>query len=493
MAPTAVLVEGPAWAAPAPTGLTVLNPLRVEGAIFNLVDRFLPGVISTTPHARYLGLHGLVRTEVVDRGLDAAGAQDLMRRCEAVIAAVTIHHEHLAVLPEGHGQSKVTGLLTPDDGIDVASVAAMGAYSEALAGFFGTYRGPEIALGVIAPGASQEPGARYSDAAVRPGLGEVLELAAQDHLSGADLKAAGHLCPCAATGDEATWLRSIVCGTAGGEEFATYDQARRDTARIVVRLVNQAERVVDIQSALRRAIAFGPPLHRGLLSGIDLAEGWRGAILRNASIEAWRNIWWWLVRELREPASVSELAAAFVAELPADWTVSDLLDQLPHSLAGDELVPVELELRAAQPKPHPLTELRLLALGARRLEETTGRTQLILMGGSDDDLNPSWVESELRQNALRPLRAWAAELVERLLWRSHRIALSKLDTRDPSRPRLPAQVVERDGLWSQQSAAGYGPVGLRLQSFTSMLAGCGVLSSDSDGWRLTAEGRSFLD
>ena len=304
--------------------------------MFSLVDRFLPGVISTTPHARYLGLHALVRREVVARDLDIAGGNDLMRRCETVIAAVTVHHKHLVTLPEGHGQSMVTGLLTSDGGIDVPTAAAKGAYSDAVSGFYGTYRGPELVLGVIAPGAQQGPGERYDDTVVRPGLGDVLELAEQAHLSGEEVRASGHLCPCAATGPEAAWLREIICGTSGGDDYAVADEARNSTARIIARLMSSAGKVADIQPTLRHGIAFGSPLDDSVLRGIELAEAWRGAILRNYSIEAWRNIWWWLVRELVEPHTAAALAAAFTQELPGDWTVADSHEQASTDGRGGE-------------------------------------------------------------------------------------------------------------------------------------------------------------
>ena len=486
------LVEGPVWAGPGQTGLSVLYPLRVENAMFALVDRFLPGVISTTPHARYLGLHPMVRAEAMARGLDPLEGGELMRRCEAVIAAVTVHHKHTKVLPEGHGQSKVQGMLLPDGGVDVAAVAAKGAYSDAVSGFYGTYRGPEIVLGIIAPGAEQVPGDRYDDTVVRPGLGGVLALADQTHVSGDELRDAGHLCPCAAVGAEANWLRTVICGTAGGEDFAIADEARRDTARIVARVLYESGKVPDVQRALRHGIAFGNPLGSGLLAGIDLAEAWRGAILRNYSIEAWRNLWWWIVEQLKDPQTAAQVGAAVADELPADWTVGDLLSRLPVTTDAGSLLPVEAELRATHPRPHLHTELRMLALGARRLDDTDGWTQKVLAGDDDDDLSPLWVAGELGHNAARLLQDWAAELTERLLWRSHRVALTKLDLRDPTRPRLPAQVIERDGRWSLQAPAGSGPVGLRLPSFTSMLGGCGILGSDPDGWWLTRAGEAFV-
>lgn len=486
------LVEGPVWAEPGQTGLSVLYPLRVENAMFSLVDRFLPGIISTTPHARYLGLHPMVRAEVAAHQLDKTQATELMRRCEAVLAAVTVHHDHVQVLPEGHGQSKVAGLLDSDGGVDVAVIAAMGAYSEAVSGFYGTYRGPELVLGVIAPGAEQLPGDRYDDDVVRAGMSDALMLAGKTHLTKDELIAAGHLCPCAATGTEAAWLRTIVCGTAGGEPYEVADEARHDTARIVARILGDAGKVTDIQATLREGIAFGLPLDQGLLTGIELAEAWRGAILRNYSIEAWRNVWWWIVQETKEPQTAGQIADAFAAELPEHSTVADLTNGLPATTDGGALLPVEAQLRSQHPRPHPLTELRMLALGARRLADTDGRTRKVLAGDVDDDLDPLWVSDELARNADRPLRAWASELVEQLLWRSQRVAFTKLDLRDPTKPRLPAQVLERDGRWTQQAPAGFGPVGLRLPSFTSMLAGCGVLSSSASGWTLTDAGAELL-
>ena len=104
------LVEGPSWGVAGTSGAIVLNPLRVENSIFTVVDHLLPGVISTTPHARYLGLHGLVRQRGSAPRTEWRQATDLMRRCEAVIAAIAHYHDpHLVVLPEAHGETSVRG------------------------------------------------------------------------------------------------------------------------------------------------------------------------------------------------------------------------------------------------------------------------------------------------------------------------------------------------------------------------------------------------
>src|SRR5438132_13383866 len=100
----ATVDRGPAWSE---TGLTVASgryPLRVERHLGRLVDGLLPGVISTTTHARSFALHTLVWAEAADRGLDQAEAIDLLRRCEVVLAGVTLQHEsHFAWIPAPHG------------------------------------------------------------------------------------------------------------------------------------------------------------------------------------------------------------------------------------------------------------------------------------------------------------------------------------------------------------------------------------------------------
>ncbi len=488
------LIEGPSWGVAGTSGAVVRNPLQVENVIFSVVDRLLPGVISTTPHARYLGLHALVRKESVDRGLSAVEANDLMRRCEAITAAVAVHHEpHLVVLPDAHGESRVKALLQEDGGLDVARVSAPGQYSESMTGFYGTYRGPEVDLGVVAPGATQEAGDRYADGVVRPALGQVLELATLEHIDADQLRAAAHLCPCAANGNEAEWLRTIVGGLVGGDAYAVADEARRDTVRIIARTLGVSGAPVEqLWGEIRRAVSFGAPLDIGPYAGIELAEAWRGLMLRNYSVWAWRHLWAWVVRELTERHSTAAIADALAAELPADWTVADVTATLPAGSDGPTLLPVEPELRVAQPGLHPLTEFQLLAVGVRRLDELTGWSHRVFAGDNLDDLGPVWLQGELEANANRPLREWAAELVEKLLWRSQRIAMLKMDLLDPAAPRLPAQVIERDGIWEKQMNAGDVEPGMRIPSLITMLAGAGVLGADSRGYWLTDEGAQFL-
>ena len=68
--------------------------MRVEPHVGRLVQRLLPGVITTTYQARTFALHGLVWAEASQRDLDLESAQELLRRCEVVLAGISLQHDH---------------------------------------------------------------------------------------------------------------------------------------------------------------------------------------------------------------------------------------------------------------------------------------------------------------------------------------------------------------------------------------------------------------
>src|SRR3954451_14794390 len=99
------MVEGPGW-----TGIGVQEsagryPLRVEGAVSAIVGRLLPGVITTTRHARMYCLHTLVWAEANERRLGQEATEALGRRCEVVIAGIhRFHQPHRVALSTAHGE-----------------------------------------------------------------------------------------------------------------------------------------------------------------------------------------------------------------------------------------------------------------------------------------------------------------------------------------------------------------------------------------------------
>jgi hypothetical protein len=75
-----VSVARPVWSGPGSGTYPGRFPLSVERHVMNTVDRLVPGVTTVTLNARYYALHGLVAAEASNRDLDAAAAQELLRR-----------------------------------------------------------------------------------------------------------------------------------------------------------------------------------------------------------------------------------------------------------------------------------------------------------------------------------------------------------------------------------------------------------------------------
>ena len=100
MTAATVSVSGPAWSDSGSGTYPGRFPLSVERHVMNTVDRLVPGVTTVTLNARYYPLHGLVAAEVRSRNLDLPAAQDLMRRAEVAIGAVSARH--LYVAPASH-------------------------------------------------------------------------------------------------------------------------------------------------------------------------------------------------------------------------------------------------------------------------------------------------------------------------------------------------------------------------------------------------------
>lgn len=458
-----------------------------------LVDGLLPGVITTTTHARAYALHTLVWTEAARRELDVSEANALMRRCEVVIGAITLlHGQHDTTIPGAHGADHIEKSLKADGRLHVGDVAKR--YTANEIGFGGVYLGSEIRLGLLTSGRPPAPGPRANEAVLRESLGQIIELAREDTLALDALRAVPQLCACgAAAHADGPWLRELFVAPAHTEGLEEADRTRRATARLLGRVLADG---VDMptQDAFRLRIGFGDfILTDPVASTLQIAEAWRGAILRNYSVGAWRRLWSWIVELLAEPASVEALADQLAEALP-DITVDQMLAELPVRVERAVLLPAEDDLRRAHWSPDPFTEIRLLALGAMRLDDLQGVTLRAFVGRDDDDLGPRWFRAQLdarRGERFRDLGRWLAEM---MVLRAQRVALSKMDfNRSTGRFWIPSRIRERAGLISRLSREGWADVGLRIDTFSSVLSGCGVIERTGDGvWRVTADGEQLL-
>lgn len=480
-------VVGPAW-----TGLGLEEsagryPLRVETAVSRLVDRLLPGVITTTRHARMYCVHALVWAEADERGLDETAATDLLRRCEVVITAVHhLHVPHQITLSSAHGEDRIHLFLT-DDELDLAA-AAMPGTGVSRDGFAGVYQGPCVRIGALSADSPPRRGPRADIDALRHGLGELLELARRDSLSVDELRAAGHLCLCeAANAADGRWLRRILVEDA--EPGRADDRERQLTCLLLLDTLHERP-TTDPARAFRERWAFGDPLGDPLTDERAMvASLWRAAALRNYSVGAWRALWRWLAAELnREPMSAEALGER-LGDALGDATVAELIADLPPRTRGATILAAEAQVSAEHWTP--LNAVRQLAVGAGRLEDLDEPTRKAFVGTDPTDLGPRWVAGLLEEWHDRPLRNLAHELAIVLVRRAKRVALSKMYLNREGKPFVPTRLRDRDGILSVRGEEGAGDVALRTDSLADVLAGLGVLTKDAGAYTVTDYGEGL--
>jgi hypothetical protein len=459
-------------------------------------------VTTVTPHARYYCLHALVATEVQARNLTLPAALDLLRRAEVALATVSWAHQHGDVgLPRAHGIDALAGWLHAGE-VDLATASqpGSGGYAESPQGFWKPYVASEVTLGILAPGTLPTPGDRCDTAAVRAGLGELLELARRDRLAVDEVANLGEtLCVCAGgRAPDGEWLARLLCApdtSNGADKRVSTSRAarRRGTIRLLRRVV-QTHPVTQFTRDIAPVIAFGDfATADEVASGLTVTPRWQGVVLRNYAVGAWRRLWSWLVDQVSGLTPATEVADRLADELPVG-TVGQFLDSLPATMtATGSLAPAELELRASD-TPLPVTELGVLAIGARRTSELNGRVADAFLGQQRGvELGPEWMARRLDEAQTLALRDFGRQLVRELLGRAQRVALAKARRRADGSLWLPTRLHERGGLLVRTSREGRGDVGLRLDQLGTVLAGAGLLRFDDDRWVVTAAGEVLLD
>lgn len=493
------VVAGPEWSL---DGLQVAAgrfPLAVEQHILRMVALLVPGATTVTPHGRYYALHALAAVQAGQADLTPTEAMDLLRRMEVVMAGVSVLHEQHPDehphWPRPHGADVIGPKMAATGTLDVAELSKPGTgYVKAQTGYWGPYVGSEYLLGIVATGGQLRPGDRCDTEAVRAGLGDLVDLAGQDQVSADTLAGRPHLCLCAGrTAPDGLWLRQLLCNPPDQGAEGKADRTRRATSRLLAQAVgNGAE---DFARAFAQALAFGSFIDDNpVAAALNEAQAWRGVILRNYSVGAWRRLWAWIVDQVVGLAPAVEVADAFADHLP-DITVSDFVAGLPATLdlAGQPR-PAEDELRSRE-DPVPATELGVLALGGRRAGELDGQAGEAFRG-RPVELAPEWTARRFEANATQNLRDFGRDLVGDLIVRARRIAMSKMVRRPDGTIWLPTRLHEKgDFLW-RTSREGSGDVGLRIAQLGTVLAEAGVFAWHDDdhgaGWRVTDEGKAAL-
>ncbi|MEV4274907.1 hypothetical protein [Actinoplanes xinjiangensis] len=489
-----MLVAGAAWSAKADSPEdTGRQPLAVEAVTAAHASELVPAVITTTPHARYLSLHARMAVEASRRGWssdDLPAFRQLLRRCEVIMAAVSLRHD--AVDREvhqrrtgkrrPHGVNTIAQALDGSESIDLDELSR--AYSVVANGFYGTYGGIETALGLITPEVLPAPGPAAEPEALGA-LDQAIELAlGGDVLSMADLDGAVGVCLCqvSAKTDGASLRRAYFGTDVPDPDLAA---AHRASAAVLTRAVHGQPVDDNIDLMMDRLCCFTSDLPQ-ILGGADLdhAMRWRGALLRNWSVWAWRLLWANLVAPLSETGTREDAVAVFVAGLPSVRVRQALRDDLPPTVDGNGgLQPVEHDLNDEVGQAggwSVLQLLRLLAVGACRADEVDGLSREAFLRYDQTGMGPVWFRGWIDDHADIPLPDAARSLAIAMFNRAEKVSRDKMQwtrtgLRMPTRLRVVGDRLRLEG------REGEAPASLRLDTFASVLLQLGVLDVSDDG------------
>lgn len=462
------------------------------------VDRLVPGVTTVTLGARYYAVHGLVAAEARKRDLGLSAAQQLMRRCEVIVGAVSAVHLQSASsahagLSRPHGYDVIYPRLGPAGGLDVDALAAPKVYAQAAWGFLPAYRGSEMLLQILTTGNDFRPGARFDERAVRDGLSGLIELASESKIDNAKLASNHHLCVCRSTASsDGEWLARLLASP-GLADPTTRAGVRRGTLQVIARAVELSE-IRRPTTDLSRFVAYDERAYVDpQLSSLDVTALWRGLMVRNMSVAAWRELWAWFVERIEGVITRTALVESLADAMP-DLTIAAFVSTLPPTrVAGNaRMAPAELDEGIAKLDLAQRT-LAVLLLGAKRAGELSGYELRGFQGDDPEDIHeelaPAWLAARVADWNDRSLRDFARYLGEVMIARSQRLAYRKarFDAKTSSF-KIPSRIHLRDDLVFRDSSEGSGPASLRLDQLASIVAGVGLLSFADGQWQLGPRG-----
>lgn len=427
------LVDGPGWVAAESLEYVGENPLAVSRHVTAESRKLATVAISTTFHARYYTLHALVADECDSRDLSLEAQRDLLRRCEVVLAAITILHQYAhdsPVIP--HGVRAVGGALSGDD-LDVARLAgtAPGAYSKRQWGFFWDYGAVEQDLGFVRMSSGGlSVGQNVDRAAIRAGLGDLLLFAASDHVPLALLRERSDLCLCGmASAEDGRALRERLLPAAVHTTPEPTEDGSAQTIRMLLILLELAGGGEGtLQDGLGDRLLFDSGAHADpRLLALDATAAWTGLLLREKSVRAWHRLWEWVVGQIDGAATIGAIAWAVANELPSCSLATYLSDLPPRTSPGGDLLPAEVAVDQDLSRSVVDRWFATLLLGAVRADELPVKVAVYFEGRSErgSRLRPGWLRERVDEWAERPVREFAVFITEQMVARAQQITLSK--------------------------------------------------------------------
>jgi hypothetical protein len=503
----ATLVEGPHWSAPGLDQRAGLYPLRVEAHVFNVVERLVPGLSSVTRYVRYYALYAALAAYAQEHGLDATTCRRLLRRSEAIMAAISIAEERSGGGPAAaHGVDRID---ISNDSVDVTAAAdderLKSSYSPRAWGFWEDYRGPSGVLGTVTPDAGGlRPGRHECPATVRQVFEPLFEAANNSRLAETRLRQLRALAVQADELPEGPWLCGLFTATTSDgvhdpDAWQSDDRRRRSALRMIGRTAMLYGESTDLtwEEALRSAVAFGAQAETDpVLSGIPEIFGWRGLLLRHYSVNAWRRLWAGLVQSIglnEDGDSTRDDLRSWLADPMDDVLLRDFMSGLPVTLENGHPAAAERHLLSEGNRHDQKTNVALLLVGARRARELTGEARTVFLGKADI-LNPEWVMRRAEDFQHRPMRDFSVQLVDDMLAQAQRVALAKMRPDASGRLRVFSRVHERNGRFYKTSDEGSGDLGLRINQLAEFAWQLGLIEvTDDDVISVTSAGRRRLE
>jgi hypothetical protein len=297
---------------------------------------------------------------------------------------------------------------------------------------------------------------------------------------------------CSAVGaPDGRWLARLLTGSDSRTPDQEQTQARRDTIRLIARIID-THSVAYLTRDVGDVLAFGDFLVQDEeTTRSPVAAVWRGLVLRNHAVGAWRRLWAWLVDEVEALTHISDVAAAFADRLPTG-SFGSFLDSLPATTLPSGQ-PADAERQLWNGYDAPDRDLAILAVGSRRVDELTGDSRDVFAGRRDQELTPAWFAALLADTRSISAKDFGVRLTEILIARSERVALAKSRRRADGTLWFPARLrVLEDGWLYRVGEEGRGDVNMRLDRLGNVLAGAGVLTWKDGTCTVTALGRELL-
>ena len=503
------VIDGPAWSAPGLVPHDNRYPLKVETAVQRAVTLLLPGVSTASEFVRYYALYAALAAHAEDHGLDGEECRELVRRSEVVLAGVSMLDEKAsASWVRAHGVDGVRPWF--GDGLDVRGAVNIGnekhSYSSRKSGFWGSYGGPSQILGTVAMEDNAFRVGRHTcPARVRELFAPLFSAARHDRLSRPELEGLRPVGPQSTEWPEIPWLLDLFTATRKGThepgQWQPDDRRRRATIRMLGRatVLYGTDTSLTWTAMVESAVVFSDaPQNDPVLADIGEAAAWRGALLRNYSISAWRRLWAALVRTIGQAddsadRSAEDLQTWLAGQMP-DMTVRAFMADLPPGMIGRHPAPAEWTVLADGSTRDPLTNVRLLLLGSRRAQDLDGEARTVFLGRQSEILNPLWMAGCIREFEDRPLRDLAVRLVNDMLAQARRVALDKMRPDAGGRLQVYSRIHERNGRYYKTRDEGDTTIGTRLEVMAGIAVQLGLIDvADDDAATVTGKGSAVLE